>query len=104
MAPVHMVEKPSGAGHDDLGSSLASQSTNLWCHAHATVHRGATQPGGLSEHADLTMDLFGEFTGRRYDECTHAASRAAGEPLQDRQHERGRLAGSGLGQAQDVPA
>jgi hypothetical protein len=48
------------------------------------------------------VDLFSQFAGGGQDQCPHAASRVGEQALQDRQDEGGRLAGAGLGDAQEI--
>ena len=55
------------------------------------------------------LDLRGEFAGRGHDEDTRAAcgalrERGGHEPVQDRQHEAGRLACAGLGGGEQIAA
>ena len=45
------------------------------------------------------MGLLGQLARGRHDQRAHLAARAVQQALQDGQHEGGRLAGAGLGQA-----
>ena len=57
---------------------------------------------------ERVADLDGEFARRREDQHAHAfrrgAHRVVGEVVQDRQAERGGLAGAGLRNAENIPA
>ncbi len=56
--------------------------------------------------ADVLLDLHNKLACRRHDQGAQAAAAhfgaVRGEPLQDRQNERGGLAGSGLRDSDDV--
>ena len=95
-----MVEQPPGAGDDNFNTSF--QAAVLLEHADAAVNGGAPQAGLFTEAVDNVAGLFRQFAGRGDDKGLDGAARPFDEPLQYRQYERGRLAGAGLGQTDNV--
>ena len=95
-----MVEQAAGAGDDDLDAG--AQFLDLRAHAHAAVDRDAAQVRLAAQVGDGVVDLLGQLARRGDDEGADPAARSFDQTLQNRQHEGGRLAGSGLGQAHDV--
>ena len=76
--------------------------------AHAAENDGMAERDVAAVKGDALVDLRGQFPGGGEDERPRPARRAGlrpgGEALQDRQRERGRLAGAGLGAADEVAA
>ncbi len=97
-----MIEQAARGGHDDVGAVL--QGAGLRFHADAAVHRGALQVGVAPVGADTRHDLLGELTGRHEDQRAQHAACPGLEALQDRQHERRRLPGAGLGGPDQIAA
>ena len=99
-ALAHVVEQAARTGHDDIDA--AAQLRDLRLRAHAAIDGDAAQPGLAAQRADGRMGLLGQFARGGQDERAHVAARAGQQPLQQRQHEGGGLAGAGLGQAHHV--
>ena len=105
-ASAEVVEQPAGRG--DQHVDAARQRLDLRPVADAAEHDRDGEAEMAAVGAEALRDLGGELARRR--EHQHAAAlaqrRAAvgGEAVQDRQGERGGLAGAGLGDAQQVAA
>ena len=95
-----VVDEPPGRRDDDLAAF--AERLRLPAHADAADDHGATHAPAVAEALELLADLQGELTRRRENERPRPD--LAGEPFQDRQEERGGLAGAGRGGADDVPA
>ena len=103
VAALHMIEQPAGRGDDDVHA--AGEGFGLRLHADATVHRGAFERDVPAVGARALQHLLGELPGRHEDQRPQRARPVLrAEPLQDRQQERGGLAGAGLGRSDDVAA
>ena len=103
-AGSHMVEQPTGRGHQDVEPLRARPDLRPGLGT-ADNHRGAG-PDVLAVGADRVVDLRRQFTGRRQHQDARAfrlrRSAELGEPAQQRQHKRGRLARAGLRDADDI--
>jgi hypothetical protein len=103
-AAIHVVEQPARAGHDHVDA--APELLVLRPLAHAAVQRRAAQAHDAAELRAGLPDLVGQFARRREDEAARAAgahqARAVGQAMGDGQHERRRLAGAGLGDAEHI--
>ena len=100
VALVHQVEQAAGRG-DEMSTPLRSARTCVpWLTPPNGERRAQAEVAAIGGEA--LADLAGEFAGGGEDQDAAglAAERrpVAGEPLQDRQGERGRLAGAGLGE------
>ena len=103
------VEQPAGRGDEDLDAG--PQLLDLGIERDAAVDHGRAQRHVPAVGLDALGDLHGELARRRQDE---AADRVPGrrerrvrvrpEAVEDRQGERGRLAGAGLCGGEDVAA
>ena len=106
VAVTHQVGQPARRGDQnvDAGRDLL----DLTEARHAAQHQRGRDMRALGEHADRLFDLHGEFAGRREDQRTGRLRPALGaerdDLRQDRQRESRRLARTGLGDAQHVPA
>ncbi len=100
---AEVIEQAAGGGHDDLRAG--SQRTHLRVEADAAVDRGRADGVLGAVGPDAFLDLERELTGRskdqRADDPWTGWTRGV-EPLDERQHEGGRLAGPGLGAGEDV--
>jgi hypothetical protein len=106
-AALHVVEQSAGAR--DQHVYAATQLFDLRLHAGATVDGGDVQAQVLAIGAQAFGDLHGKLARRREDQRARlaravAGGRAFGQALQQRQAERGGLAGAGLGAAEHVVA
>jgi hypothetical protein len=114
-----VIEQPARGRDDDLRT--AAQRANLRLEPDAAVDRGRADAPLRSVGSDALLDLEGELAGRsEHQAADREAGRAAWpavadgqvtrlgpacvEDLEDRQHERRRLAGPRLGAGQHVPA
>ena len=99
-ALLHDVGQPAGRSHDDVGGLGGLR---LRARADAAVDRGNAQAAGGGDAGELGGHLDGELAGRHQ----HQGRRPRvirGQPVDDRQRECQRLAGSGGGLRQDVEA
>jgi hypothetical protein len=96
------VEDPTGATHDDFRAP--AQSVGLPSQRDAAEEGDHVELGELRENPDLLRDLGGELPGGREDQGTRAPAALIEELVEDGQREGCGLAGTGLGQAQDVSA
>ncbi len=101
MATLHVVEQPAGGRDHDIDPVL--QGAGLRLHAHAAVngYRADLQVTAVS--AGALEHLLGQLArGHEHQRPEHVLRAVRGEPLQDRQHERRRLAGAGLGGSDEI--
>ena len=103
------VEQPAGRRDEDLDA--AAQRLDLGVHRDPAVDHGRPQRDGPAVGVDALVDLHRELAGRDQDEDPDrmARGREAGvglvaQPVEDRQHEGGGLAGPGLGGGEDIAA
>ena len=99
-ALVHQIQQTPGAGDQDLRP--IAQGLDLRCRADAPIDGRASQPGACSQDADYFMDLFGQLARGRNDQRPRHASPALQQPIEDGQHEGGRLARARLGRADQI--
>jgi hypothetical protein len=99
-AALEVVDEPSRRRDDHL---TVPQLGGLVPHPDAADDDRAADLARLAEALELLVDLERELARRREDEGARAGGgRAGGEPLDDRQEERGGLAGPGGGDADHV--
>ena len=106
-ALLDVLEEPAGRGDEDVDA--AAHGIDLRPVRDAAVHQGDGQVRVASVGLEALRDLRRELARRRQDERARAPPHApgrlvGGEPVQDRQREGRRLAGAGLGDAQQVLA
>jgi hypothetical protein len=103
-AAIHEVDETPRSCDQDVGA--ARQKGDLLADGLAADHRGHGQFRASGERAEVVSDLVGQLARRRQDQCLGGLRRGPpglGEKLVDqRQTERQRLAGAGLGEAEDV--
>ena len=97
-----VVQKPAGAGYDDLDSAL--QFLFLGIDAHASIDGSAPQAGFSPQHLDGLVNLLSQFPGGGDDQRADVPALSFHEPIQDGQCKGGSLAGTRLGEAHDVAA
>src|SRR6266516_1204627 len=104
VATLHVVEQPAGRRDDDIGA--VSQRLGLGLHADAAVYRGRRHAADMaSVDARALEHLLGELArGHQNQGPQHVFGTGVRQPLQDRQHEGGGLAGAGLRRADEIPA
>src|SRR5438045_2843348 len=94
-----MVDQPARRGDDDVDAG--AQLFFLRIERDAAVDGGDAEWGVLRVFAYAFLDLNAQLTGRRQHENARAA-RTIEQPVDDRERERGGLAGSGLREPHDV--
>ena len=105
-AVAHVIHQPAGRGDDDVDAGL--EGAFLRIHRHAAVDGDAGQVGVVGEALDVVFDLAGQLAGRGQDEDPGEAAFLRGRlarpqhPVEDRQQERRRLAGAGVGAADQI--
>jgi hypothetical protein len=99
-ALLEVIEQAAGTGDDDLNAG--AQFPDLRVHAHPAVDGGAAQMRLSPQVGKGGVDLIGQLAGRGDDQGADPAPGPFDQALQDRQHEGGGFAGSGLGNAHDV--
>ena len=107
-AALQVIDQAARRGDDDIDAAL--QRLDLRAGGHAAEHRGDGEVEELAIDPEALGDLAGQFARRA--ENQHAAGAArrldvvtlGGQPMQDRQGEGGGLAGTRLGDAQQVTA
>ena len=106
LAASHMVDEPAGGRDQDV--EAARDEVELRTRRHAADHDGEAE-GGLHElgvGAKAVADLGREFSGRSEDQHAGGERRRAAavgaEARENRQRERRRLAGAGLGDAKQI--
>ena len=104
VALFRMIEQTAGRGHEDI--EARRERLDLRPLAHAADDDRVAQMQKASIGPDAVADLDGEFARRRQDQRTRGFRFAQlvpdAKPLQQRQRERGGLAGSGLRQTEQV--
>ena len=107
-AVAHVIHQPAGRGDDDVDARL--ERALLRIHRDAAVDRDAGEVRVIGEALDVVFDLDRQLAGRREDQDAGEAAllrrrlARAQHPVQDRQQEGGRLAGAGVGAANQVVA
>ena len=100
----HEIDEPPGAG--DEGFRAAPDVLDLVELANAAEYACKRQSGVFRIKFDVLRRLRGEFARWRQDERARAACRSGPahlrETVENREHERGRLAGSRLGDAYEI--
>ena len=105
---AHVIHQPAGRRDDDVDAGF--ERALLRTHVDAAVDGDAGDVGVVDEPLDVVLDLDGELAGRREDQDAGIAAlfrrRGAGpqHAVQDRQQERRRLAGAGVGAADQIVA
>ncbi|MNI37087.1 hypothetical protein D3C73_911600 [compost metagenome] len=105
-ATLQVVDQAARAGHQQVHA--ATQDVELVAHADAAVDAGAGDAQVLAVAAQAVMHLGGQFAGRCQDQRARLARagahflRSGAQVLQQRQAERGGLAGAGLCAGQQV--
>ena len=106
VAALDQVEQTARRRDQDVDAAL--QRLDLAAVAQATDDGAEAKAEAVAIGLEAARDLDGELAGRRQDESTRALGLGANgggrEVLQDGQRERRRLAGAGLGDAQNVAA
>ncbi len=95
-----VIQKAAGTGDHDIGPFL--QSLYLGVDVYPAVDSDAFQPGLLRQGDERFVDLLGELAGRGKHEAAQPAALTVDQAVQHGKAEGGRLAGAGLGEAQDV--
>jgi uncharacterized protein YigA (DUF484 family) len=94
----HQIEEPTRRCHENARTT--AQGHFLAALTDATEHDRVTYSHESAVGSNARVNLRGELTRRRDDENANrsrtAVFRKRGEPLKERQHECGRLAGTGL--------
>jgi len=101
-ALLEQVEHASGAADHDLGAP--AEGADLTADRDASVQGHHLDAGELGERADLGRNLGGQLPGGSDHQGLGAVLGSFEEPVEQGQRERGRLAGTGMGQAQHVAA
>ena len=106
VAALDQVEQAAGRGDQDVDATR--QGLDLAAVAHAADDGAEAQAEAAAVGVEAARDLDGKLAGRREDERARAlglgAFAGSGEVLQHGQREGRRLAGAGLGDAQNVTA
>ena len=102
VAALLQVEQAAGCGHQQVDAP--AQLLELGLVAHAAVDGGDALAGVLGAVAGHVLDLAGQLAGGGDHEGADGCACATAHQLQGGQDEGGRLAGAGLGAAQDVTA
>ena len=108
-ALLRVVQQAAGGGHQNVHA--AAQLVNLRAHADAAKHHHRGEVQVLAVKAYAFLNLRCEFTRWRHDQSAHGVdatavgqTRLGRQALQQGQRESRRLAGAGLGAAQQVTA
>ncbi len=99
-ALLNMVKQTARTGHNNLCAPL--QFGNLRIDTNTAIDGNTAQSGLLTQTVKSFVNLFGQFTGRSYDQSTDIAFTATGQALQNRQCKSSGLSGAGLGQPHHV--
>ena len=103
---LHEIEQPARRGDQDVDA--VEQRTDLRTHRHAADGERRPQTQMAPIGAEAVEDLAGQFARRAEHQdaaaLAHRRQRLGGKLMQDRQREGRGLAGSGLGNADDVAA
>ena len=107
VAAIHVVDQTARGGHDHVHAT--TQRVLLRAHAGAAVDGGAGDAQVLAVVAQAVVHLHGQFAGRGQDQRARLARtvdrlRRGAQVLQQRQAERGGLAGTGLRAGHQVVA
>ena len=102
LALLLQVQQAAGTADDDLRSS--PQRIDLFLGGYTAENGHGLDAREAGQVANLRVDLARQFAGRRHDQDPGSGSIVGQEFLEQRQCEGRGLAGSGLGQAQDVAA
>ena len=101
-----MVEESAGSGHQHVEARL--KRADLRAVRHAAEHDRDLERKPVGEVAEALRDLARKFARRAQHQHARAASRRRApvgcEPVEDRQREGRRLAGAGLGDADEIAA
>ena len=104
-AASQVIERAAGRGHDHLDAAL--QGADLLVHRRAAVDGHHGEPGVLGVLVDGLGHLHRQLARGHEDQGARCARLRGGrfeQTMEQRQCERGRLAGAGAGLADDVPA
>ena len=99
----HQIPKAAGGGDQNVRAPL--EGFDLGYLGHAAVDDGGHTASVTAVLAEVLVNLQRQLTGGRQDQGAHRAFLAlhgAAQPLQNRNRERSRLAGAGLGTAHQV--
>src|SRR5204863_9891890 len=96
---AEMIEHAAGRARHDARAVL--ERADLLAHRLAAMNRDGADVRVLAEEVQLGRDLLRELARRREDERLHAGARRIDE-LEQREAERGRLAGAGTRLHDDV--
>ena len=96
------IEQPPWSGHQQVAPS--AQRLDLRLLTHATEDHDGAQPGMAAVVAGTLGDLCRELARRRQHQRARGACLVRCKVLQDRQNERGGLAGAGLRTGQHIAA
>ena len=103
---LHEIEQPARRGDEDIDA--VEQRANLRAHRHAADGQRRPQMQVAPIGAEAVEDLAGQFARRAEHQdaaaLAHRRTWLGGELVQDRQREGRGLAGTGLGDADDVAA
>ena len=100
-----MVEQPTRCRHDDVHA--LAQRADLRIDGDAAEDHGGSHVDVLAVSAHAFLDLGSQFAGGRKNQHADrplAAGRRLRQPVQDRQHEAGRLASAGLCAGEQIAA
>ena len=104
LAPLHKVQQTARSRDQDVDA--ARQGADLRPFLYPAEDHRVAQMQELRVGAQIVADLDRQLARRREDERAGGARAAVGaaghQPLKDRQHEGRRLAGAGLGDAEDI--
>ena len=98
----HVVEEPARRRDHDIDSR--AEGVFLRRHSDAAVHGMAADPRPLREAAEGDFNLGCKLAGRGEDEGAGFSGWLLEEPLKDWEEKRRRLAGTGLGRPDHIPA
>ena len=105
-AGVEMIEQASGRRNEHVEARL--KRADLRAMRHAAEHDGDLEAKAVRKIAEALGDLAREFPRRAQHKDASPASRrrapVSHKPMKDRQREGGRLAGAGLGDADEIAA
>ena len=112
-ARPHVIHQAARRGDDERDAGR--QGPRLRLHRRAAVDGHAADAGVVAEALDVVVDLDRQLAGRRQHQHAGAGrlgrrpggvggGRRGQQPIDQRQHEGGRLAGAGLGAGDDVAA
>ena len=99
---LHVIEQPAGRRDHDVHA--ARERPGLRLHPHAAVDRRGAQVEVPPVRASALQHLLGELTRRDENQRPQGVTLAGRQALENRQHERGRLARPRLGGPDEIPA